>query len=207
MQGGVYQAYSSGQQAAPPQNFSKNWEGDVKNSSSSGNRPRPSTASRAIGSSSGTKQVSSSGPGTRPSTAYGLRTSGTTSKDQHQSSSSKQQATAGQHVAGSAGRSIMRYRRTRAATDSQVEAHTNQQAWRPDSNSSSNRLPGTNGNKATLLQRKADVTPAWDRPTSSQPKTSSYQNLGTGYKYGSSGGGSAGMGGRPRPSSSGTGRR
>ncbi|GMI30162.1 hypothetical protein TrCOL_g9256 [Triparma columacea] len=124
------------------------YTGSSSNRNAGGSNPRPATASRVNTSSS---KNTTGTPGTRPSTAYGLRTSGTA-----KTSSIKRGGEGGtnphdQHVVAGA-RGMMRYRRTRAATDGQVGEGGH--AW----NSS---LPNNNGRG--LLQRKdQQATAAWD---------------------------------------------
>ncbi|GMH55738.1 hypothetical protein TL16_g01980 [Triparma laevis f. inornata] len=106
----------------------------------------------------------------------------------------------GQQQAGARG--MLRYRRTRAATDSQVDsAH----AW------NTNQLPSSSrpsSNSKGLLQRKSntngnDSTPAWDSRPGSRTERNRDGKYGAGFKYDSGRGGT-----KSRPSSSGvSGRR
>ena len=124
---------------------------------------RPSTASRVQSANAG--GGSASGPGTRPSTAYGLRTSGAPVAAAPAAASSTAGGKGSEHVVAGA-RGMMRYRRTRAATDGQVDGI----AWNGNGaaggSAGGGRLP-SGGNSKTLLQRKGEATPAWDhRPGS-----------------------------------------
>ena len=121
--------------------------------------------------------------GTRPSTAYGLRTKEASAKQEREreragggSGSAGGAGSGGEHVvAGS--RSMMRYRRTRAATDSQVDSSGH--AWRGEGGAGGGSGSGT---KNSLLQRKGEATPtpAWDRPTSNTLQASGKQAGGGG---------------------------
>lgn len=156
---------------------------------------RPATASRV---NTGSSNPPTTTPGTRPSTAYGLRTAGATSTNPAPTSKSKQQPD--NVVVGARG--MLRYRRTRAATDSQVDsAH----AW------NTNQLPSSSrpsSNSKGLLQRKSntngnDSTPAWDSRPGSRTERNRDGKYGAGFKYDSGRGGT-----KSRPSSSGvSGRR
>ncbi|GMH72231.1 hypothetical protein TrST_g790 [Triparma strigata] len=162
---------------------------------------RPATASRVNTSTS--NPPTSSTPGTRPSTAYGLRTGASSSANPPPSSKSKPQPD--NVVAGARG--MLRYRRTRAATDSQVDSS---HAWNT-SNPSSSNLPNSSrsgSNSKGLLQRKSgtETTPAWDsRPGSRADgrRTDGKYGRDGGFKYEQGRGGT-----KSRPSSSGvSGRR
>jgi len=120
------------------------YTGSGSNRNGGSGNPRPATASRVNTSSS--KNASSGTPGTRPSTAYGLRTGTSSAKlgsgkrgDRGESNPHDQHVVAG-------ARGMMRYRRTRAATDGQVGEGGH--AW----SSSSNQLPSS-GSRG-LLGRK-----------------------------------------------------
>jgi serine/threonine protein kinase len=167
-----------------------------------GAQPRPSTASRINNSTQQSAAASGSGPGTRPSTAYGLRTSGAPHQApapapiaSNPSSGSAKAAGSGasggangEHVVAGA-RGMMRYRRTRAATDGQVDGL----AW--NNNGASSRLPNGSSQSKTLQQRKGEATPAWDHRPGSTGGTRSGSGSGA-YKFDSRMGGSSGGAGR-----------
>ena len=203
------QGHGSGRRATAPSTFfeqngqqprTQTYTGSNTDAYARSGSNRPATASRIT---QGNSATATGGPtaGTRPSTAYGLRTAGSDRK----ASSSKQDNV----VAGARG--MLRYRRTRAATDSQVDGGGTGHAW------NSNQLPTggagreRGGAKGQILPRKGDgTTPAWDGGGGAQGGRRSQRGgakgedkYGSGFKYD----GRLNGGTKSRPSSGGGGRR